>query len=62
MMCHACEEGRHADCGMQTWCECDCDPDAMLYEVDTCDYCDAWSDDSHRETCPRFVPAGRCEP
>jgi len=24
MMCQACEEGRHWDCGMQMWCECDC--------------------------------------
>lgn len=23
-MCQACQEGRHWDCGMQTWCECDC--------------------------------------
>ena len=36
MLCQACEEGRHEDCGMQTWCECDCDPEAarMFPEFD----------------------------
>lgn len=24
MMCEACERGDHDNCGMQTWCECDC--------------------------------------
>lgn len=24
MMCQACNEGLHYLCGMQTWCECDC--------------------------------------
>ena len=24
MMCEACERGDHDQCGMQTWCECDC--------------------------------------
>lgn len=23
-MCQACYEGDHVNCGMQTWCECDC--------------------------------------
>ena len=23
-MCEACERGDHQNCGMQTWCECDC--------------------------------------
>ncbi len=23
-MCSACEGGRHWDCGMQTWCTCEC--------------------------------------
>jgi len=23
--CDACERGEHWDCGMQTWCECECD-------------------------------------
>lgn len=27
-MCEACERGDHANCGLQTWCECDCDPEA----------------------------------
>lgn len=31
-MCSACQEGRHWDCGMQSWCECDCDPEAA--EID----------------------------
>lgn len=26
-MCEACERGDHANCGMQTWCTCDCDPE-----------------------------------
>jgi len=25
MICEACERGDHANCGMQTWCECDCE-------------------------------------
>ena len=25
MKCHACEEGDHDNCGMQTWCDCDCE-------------------------------------
>lgn len=24
MMCEACENDDHLNCGMQTWCECDC--------------------------------------
>ena len=28
MYCEACEREDHANCGLQTWCECDCDPDA----------------------------------
>jgi len=24
MKCEACERGDHLNCGMQTWCECDC--------------------------------------
>ena len=30
MMCNACEEGRHWECCMATWCECECDGDASL--------------------------------
>ena len=33
-MCTACEEGRHWDCGMQTWCECDCDGPEGVYLFD----------------------------
>lgn len=40
-MCQACEEGRHSQCGMQTWCECedgrDGDPNA-----DDSDDWDGW--------------------
>lgn len=25
--CEGCEQGRHHECGLQTWCECECDPD-----------------------------------
>jgi len=28
-LCDACKRGQHWDCGMQTWCECECDPDAF---------------------------------
>ena len=45
-MCHACEEGLHYLCGMQTWCECDCagpdeafwgpSPDDDMPHADTC--------------------------
>lgn len=31
-MCSACERGDHRHCGLQTWCECDCDPDAFDIE------------------------------
>jgi hypothetical protein len=27
MMCEACERGDHANCGMQSWCNCDDDTD-----------------------------------
>ena len=26
-LCNACEDGEHHDCGLQTWCQCECDPD-----------------------------------
>lgn len=29
MMCEACARDDHAACGMQTWCECDCDPEMV---------------------------------
>ena len=28
-MCSACERGQHWDCGLQTWCKCECDPEAV---------------------------------
>ena len=33
MKCEACERGDHPNCGLQTWCTCDCDPsDPGSYE------------------------------
>jgi len=29
-LCSACKEGDHVNCGMQTWCECECDPEAIM--------------------------------
>jgi hypothetical protein len=26
MKCQACEDGVHYLCGLQTWCDCECDP------------------------------------
>lgn len=34
MMCEACERGDHEECGMQTWCECDCDGPGGIYLPD----------------------------
>jgi hypothetical protein len=35
MMCEACERGDHDQCGMQTWCGCDCDgPDGIYLPED----------------------------
>ncbi len=41
MMCEACERGDHDQCGMQTWCECDCGgpEDAGLLFVDPDETC-----------------------
>lgn len=36
MKCEACTEGNHMNCGMQTWCDCDC----AGYSTD-CAYADA---------------------
>lgn len=30
-MCDACERDDHMNCGMQTWCECECDPEQAAY-------------------------------
>ena len=32
MKCEACERGLHYLCGCQTWCDCDCDPVAALFD------------------------------
>lgn len=33
MKCEACEQGNHINCGMQTWCECECDgPDSIEFD------------------------------
>ena len=35
MMCEACERGDHEQCGMQTWCRCDCaGPDGVYLSND----------------------------
>lgn len=26
-MCEGCLKGEHWNCGMQTWCKCNCDPE-----------------------------------
>ena len=31
-LCQACAAGNHEDCGRQTWCECDCDPDQVIVD------------------------------
>lgn len=31
--CEACLRNDHANCGMQTWCDCDCDPTQALFDV-----------------------------
>ena len=34
-LCSACEEEDHANCGMQVWCECECDPElARIQEIE----------------------------
>jgi len=33
MMCQACSEGRHWDCGKQIWCECECDPETAILDL-----------------------------
>jgi hypothetical protein len=34
MMCEACERGDHGNCGLQTWCECDCDGTDDCFDPD----------------------------
>ena len=33
MMCEACKRDEHWNCGMQTWCECDCAGPDGCYEL-----------------------------
>lgn len=34
MKCEACEQGDHFNCGMQTWCECDCaGPESIEFDT-----------------------------
>jgi len=48
MMCIACSDENHYQCGMQTWCECDCDgsPDWGAYNPDP--YDDAYRNELYR--------------
>lgn len=43
--CQACEDGEHAYCGMQTWCECECDPENIFDYFDPC-YEMEWPEES----------------
>ena len=39
MMCEACERNEHWNCGMQTWCSCDCEgPDGEYPIFETYDW------------------------
>lgn len=40
MMCEACQQDEHWNCGMQTWCECDCDGPEGFYDDDWYDQLD----------------------
>ena len=31
MLCEACSNDDHDNCGMQTWCQCDCEGSNSLY-------------------------------
>ncbi len=33
MMCQACSEGRHEDCNLAVWCECECDPETATIDL-----------------------------
>ena len=33
-MCEGCSNGQHFLCGMQTWCQCECDGLTDWYEID----------------------------
>lgn len=49
MMCQACEEGRHWDCGLQSWCDCDCDPEVALYNYENGLFPDTQPEDYEQE-------------
>lgn len=51
MMCEACTEGRHYACGLQTWCECDCDPNDPWSYLD-----DPVDDPENAQPVPQEAP------
>lgn len=67
-MCQACSEGRHWDCGCQTWCECECDPttaimDAVIAgeedpDAERCDQCGQTSGCLMNGLCPMCYETG----
>jgi hypothetical protein len=57
MMCQACSDNRHYECGLQTWCECDCPGDESCMDWD----CDDDGQGGHSlectcETCIQNYP------
>ena len=45
MMCEACERGDHDQCGLQTWCQCDCDGTMDMFMPDYSQENDSQPDD-----------------
>jgi hypothetical protein len=45
-MCQACEDGAHAYCRGQTWCECECDPESIFDDPDPYGETE-WPDDEY---------------
>ena len=52
-LCQACEDGDHFNCGMQTWCACDCDPENC--EPLSFGYEDEGFEDDHFDGCSHGV-------
>lgn len=53
-MCEACERGDHANCGLQTWCACECDPENVWSYTDEPDYeaeAEKWNPDLCCDQC-----------